>query len=84
MITFLVLAMASSNDGIVFHRRKEVAICPEKDFEKFGMEDPRFSKLRDQIIVSYVVLSDYVRNRPTAATALATTRDFFNIISLES
>ncbi|HEY7109926.1 MAG TPA: hypothetical protein VH415_10880 [Nitrososphaeraceae archaeon] len=70
------IGYACSNDGIVFHRRNQVAICPEKDFEKFGMEDPRLSKLGNQIIVSYVVLSDYVRNKPTAATALAITRNF--------
>ena len=71
------IGYACSNDGIVFYRRKQVAIFPEKAFEIFGIEDPRISRLGDQIIVSYVVLSDYVRNRPTASTALATTRDFF-------
>lgn len=72
------IGYAYSNDGIVFHRRKRVAIGPEKDFEKFGMEDPRFSKLGDQVLVSYVVLSDYVRNRPIASTSLATTENFIH------
>lgn len=71
------IGYASSNDGTKFHRRKDVAISPEEDFEKFGIEDPRLTCLGDRVFVTYIVLSDYVRNRPSASTALAVTKDFF-------
>jgi predicted GH43/DUF377 family glycosyl hydrolase len=69
---------ASSNDGVTFHRRKQVAMCPELDFERFGMEDPRLMYVENQVHVTYVVLSNYVRTRPFASSALATTDDFIS------
>ncbi len=72
------IGYASSNDGTIFHRRKHVAISPDQDFEKFGIEDPRLTCLGNRVFVTYVVLSDYVRNRPSASTALAVTKDFMH------
>ena len=72
------IGYASSEDGISFVRRKEVALCPEEDYEKFGIEDPRLGSIQDQIYITYVVLSNYVKTHPTASTALATTNNFFD------
>ncbi|MGB8102327.1 MAG: hypothetical protein WCE96_11695, partial [Nitrososphaeraceae archaeon] len=55
------IGYASSENGLSFVRRKEVALCPEEDYEKFGIEDPRLGSIQDQIYVTYVVLSNYVK-----------------------
>ena len=72
------IGYASSNDGLSFIRRKEVAICPEVDYENYGMEDPRLMTIEDETYVTYVVLSNYVKNNPSISTALAKTDNFTN------
>src|SRR5262249_36087447 len=71
------IGYASSNDGIIFKRRNNAAIFPQEEYEKFGLEDPRLMKVGNEVYVTYVVLSDYVRSNPLASTALAQTADFF-------
>ena len=70
------IGYASSNDGLSFIRRKEVAICPEVDYESYGMEDPRLMTIDEETYVTYVVLSNYVKNNPSISTALAKTDNF--------
>src|SRR5919202_2852909 len=70
------IGYASSIDGYNFVRRKETALSPYEKYEKYGIEDPRIVEIDHQIYVSYVVLSNYVSERPVASTALATTTDF--------
>jgi predicted GH43/DUF377 family glycosyl hydrolase len=70
------IGYASSNDGLSFTRRKEVAICPEVDYESYGMEDPRLMTIEEETYVTYVVLSNYVKNNPSISTALAKTDNF--------
>jgi len=70
------IGYATSTDGLSFTRRKEVAISPVLDCEMYGMEDPRLTSIDDQIYLTYVVLSDYVKKGPIASTALAITDDF--------
>jgi predicted GH43/DUF377 family glycosyl hydrolase len=72
------IGYAESNDGILFARRKEVAISPELDYEKYGIEDPRLTTIEDQTYVTYVVLSNYVNRGPSASTALAVTGDYYH------
>jgi beta-1,2-mannobiose phosphorylase / 1,2-beta-oligomannan phosphorylase len=72
------IGYASSNDGLSFIRRKEVAICPEVDYESYGMEDPRLMTIEEETYVTYVVLSNYVKNNPSISTALAKTDNFSN------
>src|SRR5919199_4798110 len=67
---------ASSIDGYNFDRSNETALSPHEEYEKYGIEDPRIVEIDHQIYVSYVVLSNYVSQRPIASTALATTTDF--------
>ena len=76
------IGYASSTDGYHFDRRKEIAFSPEEEYEKYGIEDPRIVEIDHQIYVSYVVLSNYVSQRPIASTALATTPDFINYTRL--
>ena len=70
------IGYASSTDGIWFDRSKDAAMAPEEEYEKYGIEDPRLVEIDRQIFLSYVILSDYVSEGPTASTALATTTDF--------
>lgn len=76
------IGYASSTDGIRFDRFKEPAMSPEEDYEKYGIEDPRLVEIDRQIFLSYVILSDYANEGPTASTALATTADFKNYTRL--
>jgi predicted GH43/DUF377 family glycosyl hydrolase len=70
------IGYASSNDGLSFTRKKEVAIYPVMDYERYGIEDPRLMTIEKETYVTYVVLSNYVKNNPSISTALAKTDDF--------
>jgi beta-1,2-mannobiose phosphorylase / 1,2-beta-oligomannan phosphorylase len=72
------IGYASSSDGISFERRKCMAIYPQEDYERYGLEDPRLMRIGNDVYVTYVVLSNYVKERPSASTALAKTNDFFH------
>ena len=72
------IGYASSNDGLSFIRRKEPSMYPEMEYESFGIEDPRLTIIDGENYVTYVVLSNYVRNNPSVSSALARTNDFFN------
>ena len=70
------IGYASSNDGLSFARKKKPVIYPELDYESYGIEDPRLMTIEDETYVTYVVLSNYVKNNPSIYTALAKTEDF--------
>jgi predicted GH43/DUF377 family glycosyl hydrolase len=70
------IGYASSNDGLSFTRRKEVALSPEVDYEMYGIEDPRLTTIEEETYITYVVLSSFVKNNPSVSTALAKTDDF--------
>jgi predicted GH43/DUF377 family glycosyl hydrolase len=70
------IGYASSSDGFTFTRSKESVLYPELDYERFGIEDPRLITVDNKNYVTYVVLSDYVKNNPSVSTALAKTEDF--------
>jgi len=72
------IGYASSNDGLSFIKKKEAALYPEADYESYGMEDPRIMTIEDETYVTYVVLSNYVKNNPSIYTALAKTEDFLD------
>ena len=72
------IGYATSTDGLSFERKREVALYPVLDYEMYGMEDPRLTSIDDRIYVTYVVLSNHVKNGPIASTALAVTDDFYS------
>jgi len=53
-----VIGKAVSNDGINFSQRN-IFIKPEHDWEKFGCEDPRITKIDDEYFIFYTALSAY-------------------------
>lgn len=70
---------ASSTDGFHFFRKEKPSLKPESYYEKWGMEDPRISRIGDEFYVTYVVLKkSAVKPDPVVQTALASTRDFVN------
>jgi predicted GH43/DUF377 family glycosyl hydrolase len=76
------IGYASSTDGVFFDRYDEPVMVPEETYETYGIEDPRIVEIDHQIYLSYVILSGYVREQPTASTALAITSDFRNFTRL--
>ena len=70
------IGYACSADGFNFARREDIAFTPSERYERYGMEDPRLVKIENRYYITYVVLSDYVRQKPEVFTALATTTDF--------
>lgn len=70
------IGYAQSVDGYTFERRKNPVIDITENYEKYGIEDPRITMIDDDILITYVVLSDYVKFRPTVSSALAVTKDF--------
>ena len=76
------IGYASSTDGFQFNRRDNIAICQTEDYEIYGMEDPRITQIDDKIFITYVVLSDYVKNYPKIYSALTVTKDYYNFAKL--
>jgi predicted GH43/DUF377 family glycosyl hydrolase len=74
------IGYATSTDGLTFDWQKTPFISPKEDFNKFGAEDPRISKIDDEYLVTYTALS-----RPAfdeidgVRIGLASTDDFQSI-----
>src|ERR1035437_660098 len=69
---------ATSKDGVHFSGRKPL-IVPEYDFEKYGCEDPRVTKLGTKYYIFYTALSNYPFNADGIRVAMAITKDFKKI-----
>lgn len=54
-------------------------IVPEKDFEKYGCEDPRVTKLGDKYFIFYTALSTYPFNADGIKVAVAISKDMKTI-----
>lgn len=76
------IGYAYSNDGYSFERQRNIAIPTTESYEKYGMEDPRITKIQNKIIITYVVLTDYVTKQPKVSSALAITPDYVNFKKL--
>ena len=64
-----------STDGINFSDCGQL-IKPEKEWEKFGCEDPRITKLEDKYYIFYTALSKYPFQAKGIKIGLATTKSF--------
>ncbi len=76
------IGYAKSTNGFQFTRRDKIAICQTEDYEIYGMEDPRITQIEDKIFITYVVLSDYVKNHPKIYSALTVTKDYYKFAKL--
>jgi len=65
------LRVMFSSDGKTIDNEETVTLLPEGEYEEYGIEDPRITRIGDTYYITYVVAS-----RHGAATALMSTRDF--------
>ena len=71
-LTFIShLRVFHSRDGRSFKALEGQTFQPANEYEEFGVEDPRITRIGDTYYFTYVAVS-----RHGAATALASTRDF--------
>lgn len=71
---------AISCDGENFKDRKSF-IFPEYEWERFGCEDPRVTKIGNTYYIFYTALSTYPFNAEGIRVAVAITKDFKKIIA---
>jgi predicted GH43/DUF377 family glycosyl hydrolase len=69
---------AESSDGLHFKNRKQL-IKPEQDWEKFGCEDPRITKLEDNYYIFYTALSSHPFSAQNIKVGVAITKDLHKI-----
>jgi len=72
------IGYAESSDGITFENRK-LFITPEYNWEQFGCEDPRITKLGDKYFIFYTALSDFPHTPSGIKIGVAITKDFSQI-----
>ena len=77
-IKLSTIGYAESPDPIHFVNRKQL-ITPEYDWEKFGCEDPRITKIEDTYYIFYTALGGYPFNGENIKVGIATTKDFNTI-----
>jgi beta-1,2-mannobiose phosphorylase / 1,2-beta-oligomannan phosphorylase len=71
-LTFLSWIMAAfSRDGLSIDSVGETPFLPADEYETFGVEDPRLTRLGDRFYFTYVAVSEH-----GISTALASTEDF--------
>jgi beta-1,2-mannobiose phosphorylase / 1,2-beta-oligomannan phosphorylase len=71
-LTFIShLRVVRSLDGRTIDSIEDVRLDPMNEFEEYGIEDPRITRMGDIFYITYVAVS-----RHGVATALASTRDF--------
>jgi predicted GH43/DUF377 family glycosyl hydrolase len=69
---------ALSNDGVHFNDHRQF-IKPEYDWEKFGCEDPRVTKMNGKFYIFYTALSGFPFKADNIRVGVAITRDFQKI-----
>ncbi len=72
------IGCALSADGAHFKNRRQF-IKPEQEWEKFGCEDPRVTKLNGKFYIFYTALSKYPFGSEGIKVGLAITKDFKSI-----
>ena len=71
-LTFIShLRVMRSNDGRTIDTTDGPRLMPSGEYETFGVEDPRITRIGDRYYITYVAVSPH-----GAATALASTTDF--------
>jgi len=69
------IGYAKSNKGLIYKDRKQL-IFPEYDWEKYGCEDPRVTKMNDTYYIFYTALSTFPFGPEGIKVGLAKTKDF--------
>ncbi len=69
---------AESTDGIHFTNHRQLW-APTEEWEKYGCEDPRITKIDDTYYIFYTALSEYPFNQNGIKVAVAITKDLQTI-----
>jgi predicted GH43/DUF377 family glycosyl hydrolase len=72
------IGIGVSDDGIDFHDRKRL-ILAEEEWERYGCEDPRVTKLGDKYFIFYTALSTYPFTAEGIRVGVAISRDLEKI-----
>ena len=72
------LAVEKSSNSYKFSVRKEPVLWPEFDYEMFGCEDPRITKIKDTYVMTYTGFGKSRNGRRVARACLATSKDLVN------
>ncbi|SHL03066.1 glycoside hydrolase family 130 protein [Rhodothermus profundi] len=74
------IGYADSTDGVHFVIRRQPLIQPDAPYDRFGVEDPRISRIDDLYLITYTALGAPAFARPGCVRiGLAVTRDFQTI-----
>lgn len=76
------IGYAESKNGIDFERRDTPFISPNTDYDRYGCEDPRMTKIGDTYYITYTAIDSPLDDRNKKASiriALATTKDFITV-----
>lgn len=75
------IGYAHSTDGVHFVWDKNPLIRPDADFDRYGAEDPRVSKIDDEFLITYTALSKPAfGSEDGVRVGLASTTDFRDIV----
>ncbi len=72
------IGYAESTDGIHFTNRRQI-LRPEHDWEFYGCEDPRVTKIDDMFYIFYTCLSTFPFSADGIKVGVALTKDFRTI-----
>ena len=72
------LGYATSKDGVNFKRNDKPVFEPLEEYEKWGCEDPRITKIGDKFYITYVAHNKPATKSGPTRTALASTTDFIH------
>ena len=72
------IGIAKSSDGVNFGDRKQF-LKPEAEWEKYGCEDPRVTKIDGRYLIFYTAISSFPPNADSIKVAVAITSDFQKI-----
>lgn len=73
------IGYAKSQDGIHFTRSEEPLIKPQYDWERYGCEDPRITKLNGKYYIFYTALSTFPYTPEGIKIGVAVTKDFLSV-----
>ncbi len=73
-IRMSVIARAVSTDGIHYDERR-VFISPDQEFDRYGCEDPRVTKIDDTYYIFYTALGGYPYSVDNIKVAVALSKD---------
>src|SRR3989344_4954389 len=73
-----VIGIGESQDGITFNQRRKF-IYPTHEWEKYGCEDPRVTKIDDKYFIFYTALGNYPPDSNGIRVAVAVSPDLKSV-----